>query len=51
MMRGAYMEEVIYQECLYQEIVGEKPTIEKCGFQCTEESCKYCIETKTCETR
>ena len=43
------MKEVVYQECLYEEMTGEKPTKEKCGFDCHEETCKYCIET-TMET-
>ena len=39
------MKEVVYQECLYEEMTGEKPTKEKCEFDCHEEICKYCIET------
>jgi len=39
------MKEVIYQQCLYEEMTGEKPTKEKCGFHCSEETCEYCIET------
>jgi len=38
---------VIYQQCLYEEMTGNKPTKEKCGFHCSEETCEYCIETTT----
>ena len=44
------MKEVIYQECLYKEMTCEDISLQelrkKCGFNCSEETCKYCIETK-----
>ena len=44
-MNDLSTKEVIYQQCLYEEITGNKPTKEKCGFHCSEETCEYCIET------
>lgn len=42
------MKEVVYQECLYKDMTGEDISLQelkkKCGFNCSEETCKYCIE-------
>ena len=42
------MKEVVYQECLYKDMTGEDISLQelkkKCGFNCSEEDCKYCIE-------
>lgn len=38
------MKEVIYQECIFESVFGEKPSKRYCDFKCSEENCKYCIE-------
>ncbi len=44
------MGKVVYQECLYKEMTGDdilpQELKEKCGFNCSEETCKYCVELK-----
>lgn len=43
------MKKLVYQDCLYKAMTGEDISLQelrkKCGFNCSEETCKYCIET------